>query len=707
MNSVNFNTGDKISNLEILAPAGSVEVLKAAVFSGANAVYIGGDMFSARASATNFSREDIKWAADFCTVRGVKLFVAVNTLIKNEEFPALLDFIEFLCETSVSAVIVQDMGVFNLIRKIAPDLVVHISTQSAIVSKSGARLMKNMGAKRVVLARELSLLEIDEINKACDIEIETFVHGALCMCLSGRCYFSAVLGGRSGNRGRCAQPCRLPFFAKGTGEYSLSLKDLSFIENVDKLRDVGVNSLKIEGRMKRAEYVAAACTCADFAVNGKEIPDELKKSLEAAFSRSGFTDGYLTGKIGKDMFGVRTKEDVTAANAKVYSSLRNLYKNERQSIPLNIEFTAIEGEFAKIIIKDSDENTVLAQSLEKTETAINVPLSKEKVLEQLAKLGGTPYFAQDICVNLSEKASLPISKINALRREAIEKITSIREKRVEIKCGKYNKIQKANKRNKKIKYRALFQNIAQMPKDLSFFEKVYLPLSEPITDFLSLKENGVNVAAYTPQSFFGKEDVVRALIKNLKEHGINEFLCSDLSCVQICKELGVDFEGAYSLNVMNDEALEFFCDLGIKNMELSFEMSKREIDKINTNLDTGVMVYGRQSLMTVRNCPLTNSNIVCKNKGNCQSLTDRKNVNFPIQCKHYEYGKEKFKSVEILNSTPLSLSDSMDLIKNLDFGILRFTIENEDEVEEVINCFRQGIKPIFSYTKGLFNKGIL
>ncbi len=707
MNSSRKNTGDNVLDLEILAPAGSVEVLKAAVFSGANAVYIGGDMFSARASATNFSREEIKWAADFCTVRGVKLFVAVNTLIKNEEFPLLLDYIEYLCKISVDAVIVQDMGVFNLISKIAPDLALHISTQSAVQSKSGAVLMQNLGAKRVVLARELSLLEIDEINKSSDVELEVFVHGALCMCLSGRCYFSALLGGRSGNRGRCAQPCRLPFFAKGTGEYSLSLKDLSFLENVKKLYDVGVNSLKIEGRMKRAEYVAAACSAANFAVNGREIPKELKESLEAAFSRSGFTDGYLSGKLGKEMFGIRTKEDVTAANSKVYSSLRNIYKNERQTVPLKIEFTAKIGECAKIIIEDDRGNTASVESLERVEEAQKIALSEEKLQAQLSKLGGTPYYAQNFSLKISENASFAVSGINTLRREAIEKLAIKREKREEIKCKKYKKSEIKSRKTGKIKYVGIFQNMAQLPKDLSFFEKIYLPICLPARDILSLKNSGINIGAYTPQSYFGKENAVRALISSLKEQGIDDILCSDLSTVQICKELNVNFHGAYSLNVMNDEALEFFGDLGIKSVELSFEMSKKEIMNINTNLKTGLMVYGRQSLMTVRNCPLTNSNSPCRGKGNCQSLTDRKNIDFPIQCTEYRHENDSFKSIEILNSTALCLSDEVGRLKNIDFAVLRFTTEDAGQVSEITECFKKGVKPMFSYTKGLFNKGIL
>ncbi len=703
----NLNQKDTCKNLEILAPAGSAEALKAAVFAGANAVYIGGSLYSARANATNFTNEDIEWAAKFCRVRDVKLYVAVNTLIKNNEIDEVLQFIKFLCEISVSAIIVQDMGLLSLIREVAPDLEIHISTQAAVQSPSAMKILEKVGAKRVVLARELSINEIKEIRNASDLELEVFVHGALCMCLSGRCYFSALLGSRSGNRGKCAQPCRLPFSAKNTGEYSLSLKDLSFIEDVKKLSDAGVKSLKIEGRMKRAEYVAAATLATDYAVKGEKIPEDLKENLKNAFSRSGFTKGYLQGEIGKEMFGIRTKEDVISANSKVYSDLKLIYKDERRRVALDMEFSCKENDYPHITVYDDKKNFVKISGKNKAQTAINVALSEENLKARLSKLGGTPYFINEFKAKIDENLSLSVSDINGMRREAIEKIEALREQSKQIEFRSAHRKKYENKQSQKMSFVGIFRTKKQMPKDLSFFSKVYLPISEPISDFLEIKSMGVDIGAYTPQTFFGKENVVKNLMKNLKNSGIDEFLCSDLSTIEICNSIGAKAQGAYSLNVTNDESLAFYKNLGLSSVELSFELNERELKSVSGDIDKALMVYGRQSLMTVRNCPLTNSEKPCKNAGDCDALTDRKNMQFPIVCKNYSDKKSSFRSIEILNSVPLSLSDRMNEVKNVNLAVMRFTVENAVEINEVIQAFINGKKLPFDYTRGLFYRGVL
>ena len=311
-----------MEQLEVLAPAGGWESLEAAVFAGADAVYLGGPAFGARANAKNFTREELARAAAFCHGRGVRLHVTVNTLLKDQELPQALEFVEFLCSLPVDAVLVQDMGLFSLLRQRAPGLPLHCSTQMSLHTPAGVGLLFELGARRAVLAREMSLSEMEEVRGACPIELEAFVHGALCMCVSGQCYLSAMLGGRSGNRGMCAQPCRLPFAAPGGTGHDLSLKDLSLLEEARQLGAAGICSLKIEGRMKRPEYVAAAVSACRHAVDQGAIPHQLAQDLEAVFSRSGFTKGYLTGKRGAAMFGVRRKEDVTQATEKVFAQLR-------------------------------------------------------------------------------------------------------------------------------------------------------------------------------------------------------------------------------------------------------------------------------------------------------------------------------------------------------------------------------------------------
>lgn len=279
--------------------------------------------------------------------------MTVNTLLKDRELPDALDFVEYLCSLPVDAVLVQDMGLFSLLRQWAPALPVHASTQMSLHTPGGVKLLWELGASRVVLSRELSLEEIREIRRACPVELESFVHGALCMSVSGQCYLSALLGGRSGNRGSCAQPCRLPFAAPGGTGHDLSLKDLSFVQEVGQLKEAGVCSAKIEGRMKRPEYVAAAVSACRRAADGEQVPQQLLDGLEAVFSRSGFTKGYLTGQRGREMFGTRTKEDVTGATEKVFSSLRNLYRGEMQRVSVFLDLE-IQGAELRLSARDGE-----------------------------------------------------------------------------------------------------------------------------------------------------------------------------------------------------------------------------------------------------------------------------------------------------------------------------------------------------------------
>ena len=283
----------KTKKIEVLAPAGNPAALKAAVFAGADAVYMGGSLFSARASAVNFSREEMREAVFFARERNVRVYVTVNTLLKDDELPEALDFCKFLCFVPVDGILIQDMGLFNILREACPEMPLHASTQMSLHTPGGAALLKELGASRVVLAREMSLKEIEEVSKKTDVELEAFVHGALCMSLSGQCYFSAMLGGRSGNRGRCAQTCRLPFAAPGGTGHDLSLKDMSFIDHIETLHNAGVCSAKIEGRMKRPEYVAVVTGIYRRLLDERRLPTaEESRALEQAFSRSGFTDGY-------------------------------------------------------------------------------------------------------------------------------------------------------------------------------------------------------------------------------------------------------------------------------------------------------------------------------------------------------------------------------------------------------------------------------
>ena len=315
--------------IEILAPAGGMESIYPAVRMGADAVYLGAEQFSARAGAQNFSRQELKEAVEYCHIRNVRVYLAVNTLLRDPELKTALSLAEYAASLPVDGFIVQDVGFASLLREAAPKIRLHASTQMSVHTPAGAAALYDAGFSRVVLSRELSLEEIKEIYNASPIELEVFVHGALCMSVSGQCYFSAMLGSRSGNRGQCAQPCRLPFSVEGGTGYDLSLKDYSIVSRLKELEAAGVTSAKIEGRMKRPEYVAAATAVCRYAADGKKIPEELAQKMEAVFSRSGFTQGYLTGELGRGMFGIRQKENVEAATSDVLKELRQLYKDEK------------------------------------------------------------------------------------------------------------------------------------------------------------------------------------------------------------------------------------------------------------------------------------------------------------------------------------------------------------------------------------------
>lgn len=420
------------SKIEVLAPAGSPESLTAAVRAGADAVYLGGSAFSARAGAKNFDDGELKTAVEYCHARGVKVYLAVNTLLLQDELQKALDFISYACTLPVDALLVQDAGLIRLLQKCAPGLRLHASTQMSIHTPLGASALYEAGIKRVVLSRELSLREIAEIHESSPVELEAFVHGALCMSVSGQCYFSSVLGSRSGNRGLCAQPCRLPFSVTGGTGHDLSLKDLSMISRMDELSRAGIVSAKIEGRMKRPEYVAAAARACRLAADGEPVPPELVKNLGAVFSRSGFTTGYLDGKLGRDMFGVRSKEDVAGATGAVFAELHGLYNHEYQRIPVHFHLTVQKDQPVVLLAADNGGRTARVSLGETPQPAVSRPIDEERCAEQLKKTGGTPFYAERVTCKIGEGLSVPVSALNKLRRAALEKLEQMRMCHAEI-----------------------------------------------------------------------------------------------------------------------------------------------------------------------------------------------------------------------------------------------------------------------------------
>ena len=695
------------NKIEVLAPAGGPEALRAAVYAGADAVYLGGPAFGARASAQNFSREELREAAAFCRARGVRVHVTVNTLLRDDEVPQAMEFVEFLCSLPVDAVLVQDMGLFSLLRERAPALPIHCSTQMSLHTPAGVRLLYGLGASRVVLAREMSLGEIEEAARACPVELESFVHGALCMSVSGQCYFSALLGGRSGNRGMCAQTCRLPFSASGGTGHDLSLKDLSFIPQVRELEKAGVCSAKIEGRMKRPEYVAAAVSACRRAVDGEEVPPDLLEKLEAVFSRSGFTQGYLTGKRGRAMFGVRTKEDVAGATGKVFAALRGLYRGERQRVPVAMELS-VSGDSLTLTARDEEGHTAVESAPLAGDAA---PLPQARAVGQLQKAGGTPFLVKE--AQAPEGVPVTVAGVNALRRQALESLLRMRAETPPIPMEtaplapaprQARGLDGTGGRDGSGKagpsLRAAFRSVGQVCPEAKNLQALLLPLETGVGELESLREKGFPpVFLELPRAMFGQEDAVRREMQAKMEKGFTDFTCGNLGAVALCRELGAAAHGSFSLNITNTWALEFFKNLGLVDAELSFELSGRDAAAIGGSLPRGVMAYGRQAAMLTRNCPLANSPkgcLGCKTPG---ALTDRMGKKFPVICR-----KGGRWGIEVLNSVPLWLGGMP--LAGADFAVFRFTVEGPGQCGAVLSAFAQGGDIPGIYTRGLWRRGV-
>jgi len=688
------------NKIEILAPAGGMESLKAAVYSGCNAVYMGGRAFSARAGAQNFDNDEMKEAVIFCHQRSVKVYVTVNTLIKESEMEEAENYIKFLASIGVDGILVQDMGLFNLIKNIAPDMPIHTSTQLSIHTREGVKFLEDMGAERVVLAREMTLDEMKEVRRGTSVELEAFVHGAHCMSVSGQCYMSAMLGQRSGNRGRCAQPCRLPFDNGRNNDYSLSLKDMSLLNYISEMEKAGIASAKIEGRLKRPEYVAAAVDAVrDASLNGK-VKYEKIELLKNVFSRQGFTDGYITGKRNSTMYGTRTKDDVVSGNKEVYAKLHSLYKNEGSFVPVYGSFSMKADVKAKLTLWDDEGNLAEAVSESPAQVAVNKPMDEERVYGLISKMGSTPYHLENMDVDIDGKSMLPASIINSLRREATEKLDSLRG---EIKPFAFKDYIREYPEGKQIKikeFTAKFQSYSQVPDNAVKLSCVYLPLSESLENFIKLKERGINVAASIPRCYFGGEKEVEEKVMLFSEKGIDTFEAGNLGAAALALKHGAKVHGSFSLNITNSEALKFYEDMGLERAELSMELHLKEIEEIKGNLKRGIMVYGRQSLMLMRNCPIGLGQ--CINCKKTEYITDRLGVKFPVIC---EKGA-KYRCSELTNSVPLYMGNKINEIKNCDYGVLRFTVENIVESEAVIEAVLKAENIGDNKTFGLYYRGV-
>ena len=663
---------------EILAPAGSMESLVAGVRSGANAIYLGGKSFNARRNAGNFDNEEMKKAVEYCHQRGVKVYLTLNIIVSDEEMREAYNAVKDALSNGIDAFIVQDIGVAKMIREHFPTARLHGSTQMSIMSPSGAKAAEQMGFKRIVLPREMSLDEIKEIRENTSLELELFVHGALCMSVSGQCYLSSMIGSRSGNRGLCAQPCRLPFTAGGNATHALSLKDLSLVGELDKL--VGITSLKIEGRMKRPEYVSAAVSAVKKAIDGKYTPSD-EFMLRSVFSRSGFTDGYLNAKLGKNMFGTRQKEDVVSASSSVLKEIAKNYEKEVPLLPVNIDFVCKNGENA--VLKMTSGNKSVKVVGDVPEKAINKPMTAESLTERLSKLGGTQFYANEVNITVDDGLILPASKINEMRREAVEKLN--KTDKISFKYKAFDVV-RAKAKNGVPYATASFKSAAQIP-DKHPFKTVFIPVDSSVEDFV---DNRAGVVL--PRGLFGIENELKSKLEKLKKAGVNKALCGNIGSYQLCKDMGFEVWGDFGLNVFNSVSANL-----IERPILSFELTQSQINNINAP-DTGMLVYGYAPLMLTRNCPIKND-IGCFECNGHGHLTDRKGMEFPVIC-------SDFPCVEMLNCVPTYMLDRLDEI-HTDFIHFAFTVESEKQVENIISLYESGAKPDFKYTRGLYQRGAL
>ncbi len=676
---------------EVLAPVGSPESLAAAVRSGADAVYIGAKQFSARRNADNFDDNDIKETVRYCHIRGVKVYLALNIMIKQTELQAAFDVALSAYKCGVDAIIISDLGLAALLHKHIPDLQLHASTQMTVHSSACLPILKELGFSRVVVSREMSKQELAEFCAAANelgIEVEVFVHGALCMSVSGQCLLSSVLGARSGNRGLCAGPCRLPFKSQGGTGYDLSLKDLCLYEYINELKDMGVASLKIEGRMKRPEYVSVATAACRQAVDNGFIEPKLFETLQNVFSRSGFTDGYYNCNLGRDMFGIRTKDDVIAAGD-TYSYLHELYRAERQSVPVRINAEILADKPILLTVTDG-KNTVTVNG-DIPQTAKNKAAEKQSVIDNLIKLGNTPYYCKDINVSLDDGLFVAASQLNALRRDAIEQLDN---QRAEVIVGQYNipQIESNSNLSGKKQFIARFANVSQIPEKIDKIKAIILPYECEMPQIAD-----VEIIAELPRYIVNESAVIKRL-QVLKQQGITTAYCGNLSAVALAKASGFKVFGSTGLNADNSESIKVYNQIGLDLLMLSAEISLKEIKDLNATIPVGVFAYGRLPLMLTRNCPIKNGKSCseCDKKG---TLDDRKGIAFPVMCRS-GYS-------ELLNSAPLYMGDRLHEIPDVDYLLLYFTNETRDEASDVIDMYFDSQKPIGDYTRNLYYRDLI
>ena len=692
--------------LELLSPAGSPEAVQAAVQNGADAVYLGYGNFNARRNAANFDDAALRAAVSYCHLRGVKVYVTLNTLLSDRELPAAAKLVATLSDMGVDALLVQDLGVARMARQVAPDLPLHASTQMTIHNLDGAKLAaEELGMSRVVVSRELSRDAIAYLCAHAPVEIECFVHGALCMCYSGQCFFSSVIGGRSGNRGLCAQPCRMNYGWNGVADKPLlSLKDLSLANHLQALEEMGVACAKIEGRMKRPEYVAIVTRVyADAIREGRNPTRREQKALEQAFSRQGFTAAYYRNEPGPHMFGVREK---TPAPKELFAAARADYTRENPMVAVTMEAEIVPEQPARLTVRDRAGHTV-TRTGPVPEAARKVALTQAQAQEQLTKTGGTPYDCESIAVRVEPGLSLPLSALNKLRREALEDLTRRRTAPPKRRSRPFQPgVRYENRKEAPVFTISALRGdqISQELLDLAP-AMVALPpeeLAERPDLIGTILNAGVEPAVTLPRVCWDDElPALEGALERLRVMGVETVCAGTLAGVGLARRLDFRCRGDFGLGVYNAQSIKEYKRLGLRSVTLSFEQRLARIRDLSKALDCEMVGYGRLPLMITENCLIRNRTGQCA----CQSvnqLTDRTGTRFPVL---RAFGCRN----EIYNGKKLFLADKAKDYRRAGLWAVRllFTTENAKECVQVLRRYRQeGTYAPNEYTRGLYYRDV-
>ena len=682
-----------------------MEALRAAVQNGANAVYLGCGTFNARQSAKNFTPQTLKDAVKYCHIRGVQVHLTLNTLVSDKEINELTELIRLAASCCVDAFIVQDLGVVQLCRQIAPHIPIHGSTQMTVHSLPGVQLCAAMGCKRVVLSRELSREEIRYICANSPIEIEVFAHGALCMCYSGQCYMSAMIGGRSGNRGRCAQPCRQSYgYHHWESKYPLSLKDNCLIAYLQELEEMGVASIKLEGRMKKPEYVATVTAVYRKALDEGVVTQGMKEALLTAFNRQGFTDGYYTGRVDRKMFGIR--EDVKDDPDWIQAA-RNSYENgETQLVDVSFQATvSVDG--SSLTVYDPEGRMCRVEG-PRPELARNVPLSGAALAQRVAKTGGTPYRCVEVRTHIDPGLIISAASINAMRRDVLNQLTALRARREDNPIRRPAPIKKHPGEKELPGLTIQVTTREQLTPKLLDTEAtmLYVPIHILLEDMKLLQKllRRGRVAAVLPRIVHdGELPKLQHQLSDLRALGIRDVLVGNLGLLIPAREAGIRIHGDFGLNIYNSASMNVLRELELASATLSFEMTLPQIRDVSKAVNAELIAYGRLPLMLTEHCLIKNRTGECSCNNAATKLIDKTGAEF-----HVIKDGNNCRSV-LLNGKKLSWLDRQDDLAKLGLWAIRlcFTTENVREVDRILSDY---LDPTpfdpGACTRGLYLRGV-